>query len=56
MKRYRIWQADLNDYNATPSWFEAREALAPHHEGYFGRGIPTGQKPSVVLFVEHAQA
>jgi hypothetical protein len=22
-------------HHATPSWFEAREGLAPHHEGYW---------------------
>jgi hypothetical protein len=29
-------------YSATPSWFEAREELAPHHEAYFEREAPTG--------------
>ncbi|KQX42014.1 hypothetical protein ASD04_18300 [Devosia sp. Root436] len=27
-------------YGGTPSWFEARKELAPHHEGYFETELP----------------
>src|SRR5690606_12701259 len=44
--RYRLveqaWAALVHSLlSATPSWFEAREERAPHHEGYGRNDAPT---------------